>query len=101
MSTCPEQAVDEVHRAEWGRLLSLLVTRTRHLDLAEDALGEAFSRACELWSSQGVPTNPSGWLYTAAYRYVVDQLRSEAVAGRKAPQLARLSSSPGRRWRPA
>jgi RNA polymerase sigma-70 factor (ECF subfamily) len=87
-STCLETAVEEVYRAEWGRLLSLLVARTRRLDLAEDCLGEAFTRACEYWPNQGVPANPSGWLFTAAYRNVVDRLRSEAMAGRKLPLLA-------------
>jgi RNA polymerase sigma-70 factor (ECF subfamily) len=87
-STPPEGTVEEIYRAEWGRLLSLLVSRTRRLDLAEDALGEAFARASERWPSGGVPANPAGWLYTTAYREVVGQLRAEAVAGRKAQLLA-------------
>jgi RNA polymerase sigma-70 factor (ECF subfamily) len=77
--------VEELFRAEWGRLLSLLVSRTRRLDLAEDALSEAFARASQRWPGQGVPANPAGWLYAAAYRHVVGRLRAEAVAGRKAP----------------
>ncbi|MDN5763633.1 MAG: RNA polymerase subunit sigma-24 [Microlunatus sp.] len=93
-STCPdqliepEQIIEEIYRAEWGRLLSLLVARTRRLDLAEDGLSEAFAKACERWPGRGMPANPSGWLFTTAYRYVVDHLRAEAVAGRKAPLLA-------------
>lgn len=46
-STSPDRTLDEVYRAEWGRLVSLLVSRTRRLDLAEDALSEAFARAAE------------------------------------------------------
>ncbi len=80
--------IDEVHRAEWGRLLALLVARTRRLDLAEDALAEAFARAADRWPGQGVPANPAGWLYTTAHRNVIGRLRAEAVAGRKAPLLA-------------
>lgn len=87
-STCPDQAIEQVFRAEWGRLLSLLVSRTRRLDLAEDALGEAFARASDRWPGDGVPANPAGWLYATAYRHVVGRLRAEAVAGRKAPLLA-------------
>lgn len=86
--TLPERIIDEVYRAEWGRLLSLLVARTRRLDLAEDALGEAFARAADRWPGEGVPANPAGWLYTTAYRQVVGRLRAESVAGRKAPLLA-------------
>ncbi len=86
--TCPERAVEQVYRAEWGRLLSLLVCRTRRLDLVEDALGEAFARAASLWPAQGVPANPPAWLYTTAYRVIVGTLRTEAIAGRKAPLVA-------------
>ena len=86
--TCPDRAVEQVFRAEWGRLLSLLVSRTRRLDLAEDALGEAFARASERWPGDGVPANPAGWLYATAHRHVVGRVRAEATAGRKAPLLA-------------
>ena len=84
----PDRAIEEVFRAEWGRLLSLLVSRTRRLDLVEDALSEAFARASERWPGEGVPANPAGWLYAAAYRHVVGRLRAEAIARRKAPLLA-------------
>ncbi len=86
--TWADRALAEIHRTDWGRLLSLLVARTRRLDLAEDALGEAFVRAGERWPTAGVPTNPAGWLYTTASRVVIGHLRSEAIHGRKAPLLA-------------
>ena len=87
-STCPDRASSEVYRAEWGRLLSLLVSRTRRLDLAEDALSEAFAGRRSAGPRDGVPANPAGWLYATAYRHVVGRLRAEAIAGRKAPLLA-------------
>lgn len=87
-STLPEPALGAIHRAEWGRLLSMLVSRTRRLDLAEDALSEAFALAAERWPADGAPTNPVGWLYTAAHRQILGRLRGEATAGRKAPLLA-------------
>lgn len=86
--TSPDQTLEQVYRDEWGRLLATLLARTRRLDLVEDALGEAFVRAAERWSRDGVPENPAGWLYTTAYRRVVGALRAEAVAARKAPLLA-------------
>jgi RNA polymerase sigma-70 factor, ECF subfamily len=87
-STRRDLTIEAVHRSEWGRLLSLLVSRTRRLDLAEDALGEAFARATQRWPIEGMPANPAGWLYTTAHRQVVGRLRAEAIAGRKAPLLA-------------
>ena len=87
-STRAERAVATAYRADWGRLLSLLVTRTRRLDLAEDALAEAFTRAAERWATDGVPHNPGGWLYTTAYRLLIGRLRAEAIRGRLPTMLA-------------
>jgi len=66
----------------------LLVSGSRRLDLAEDALSEAFARAAQRWPTDGVPTNPAGWLYSTAHRQIIGQLRAEDIAGRKAPLLA-------------
>lgn len=87
-SNSADQVVAETYRTDWGRLLSLLVTRTRRLDLAEDALSEAFARASARWPTSGVPANPAGWLYTTAWRLVVGGLRAEAIHGRKVQLLA-------------
>ena len=87
-STSADRAIAETYRADWGRLLSVLVARTRRLDLAEDALSEAFARASDRWRTGGVPANPAGWLYTTASRLIVGGLRAEAIHGRKVRLLA-------------
>lgn len=69
-------------------MASLLVARTRRLDLVEDALAEAFARAAARWCIDGVPANPPGWLYTTAHRQILGRLRTEAIARRAAPLLA-------------
>lgn len=81
-------AVETALREEWGRLLALLVARFHRLDLAEDALGDAFEAAARRWPEDGVPANPPAWLLTAARRRVLDRLRAEAVAARTLPVLA-------------
>ena len=78
--------LEQVWRDEWGRLLAMLVARYRRLDLAEDALADAFASAAR-WGDATVPANPPAWLLTAARRRIVDQLRAEAVAARKEPLL--------------
>jgi predicted RNA polymerase sigma factor len=79
--------VAEVWRDEWGRVLALPVAQYRRLDLAEDALADAFEAATRTWPSRGAPANPAAWLLTAARRRVVDRLRAEAVAVRRHPLL--------------
>ena len=82
-----EELLGALLREEWGRLLALLVSRFRRLDLAEDGLGEAFEAATRRWPSGGVPDNPQAWLLTAARRNILDRMRAEAVAARKFPLL--------------
>ena len=81
------KTIERVWREEWGRLLALLVGQFRRLDLAEDALADAFEAAARTWPRDGIPANPPAWLLTAARRRAVDRLRAEAVAARKEPLL--------------
>jgi predicted RNA polymerase sigma factor len=84
----PPEALAQVVRDEWGRLLALLVARYRRLDLAEDGLADAVEAAARTWPADGVPGNPAAWLLVAARRRITDRLRAEAVANRKLPLLA-------------
>lgn len=86
--TSADGVIGQLYRAEWGRLVALLVSRSRRLDLAEDAVSEAFAHASSRWPADGVPANPVGWLYTTAHRHVLGRVRTEQVAGRRAPLLA-------------
>ena len=79
--------LEDVWRDEWGRLLALLVGQFRRLDLAEDALADAFEAATRTWPRDGIPANPAAWLLTTARRRALDRLRAEAMAARKEPLL--------------
>jgi RNA polymerase sigma-70 factor (ECF subfamily) len=72
----------------WGRLVALLIGQFKRLDLAEDSVQDAYAAASQTWPARGVPTNPVGWLLTAARRRALDTLRAEAIAARKLPLLA-------------
>ena len=87
MAGADPAGLEAVFREQWGRLVALLTAQYRRLDLAEDALGDAFETAARRWPAQGVPDNPPAWLLTAARRRVLDRLRAEAVAARKEPLL--------------
>lgn len=82
-----EEALAAVVRDDWGRLASTLLSQFRRLDLVDDALGDAVEAAARSWPADGVPTNPAGWVFTAARRRILDRLRAEAVAARRMPQL--------------
>ncbi|MGP3917867.1 RNA polymerase sigma factor [Nonomuraea sp. 10N515B] len=78
-------AVEQAYRRQWARLLALLTAELRDLDLAEEALQDAFTAAVSAWPP--VPDNPPAWLLTTARRRAVDRLRRAEVAARKLPLL--------------
>lgn len=81
-------AVAAAWREHWARLLALLTARFERVDLAEDALAEAFESAARTWPRDGVPESPVAWLHRTAQRQVIDRLRNEASAHRAAARVA-------------
>jgi RNA polymerase sigma-70 factor (ECF subfamily) len=80
--------LEEVHRAEWARLVAALARRFGDLDLAEEAAADAFVAALEHWGD-GPPPNPGGWLMTTATRKALDRIRREQRRREKYERLAR------------
>ncbi|WP_404383924.1 RNA polymerase sigma factor [Knoellia locipacati] len=84
-------AVADVIRIEYGRVVAGLIRRFGDIGLAEDALGEAVVIALERWPRDGVPPNPAGWLTTTASRKALDHLRREKVRDEKYAEAAMLT----------
>lgn len=78
-------ALDRAVRQAAARVISALAARFRDLDLAEDAFSEACLAAARAWPNEGVPTDPTAWLYRAAHRRALDDLRRRNVRARLAP----------------
>jgi RNA polymerase sigma-70 factor (ECF subfamily) len=78
--------IETAYREHWARLLALLARELRDIDLAEDALQEAFSAASRTWGDSP-PRNPAAWLLTAARRRAIDDLRRQAALARRLPLL--------------
>jgi len=86
--------LEEVFRAEHGRAVAVLTRQLGSLDLAEEAVAEAFAVAAATWPTRGVPPSPAGWVVTTARNKAVDRLRREAVGTAKTAQLALLQAEP-------
>jgi RNA polymerase sigma-70 factor (ECF subfamily) len=77
----PEQlsrTIDTLYRSESGRILATLVRLLGDLDLAEEAMHEAFAAALDKWPQTGVPDNPRPWLISTARFKAIDSLRRRA-----------------------
>ena len=69
----------EIYRAEYPRCIATLIRVLGNVDLAEDAVAEAFARAAQRWPVDGYPPNPGGWITTTARNCALDQLRREST----------------------
>src|SRR5690349_10740728 len=81
MPPVPEQlskTIDTLYRSESGRVLATLVRLLGDLDLAEEAMHEAFAAALESWPQTGIPDNPRPWLISTARFKAIDRMRRRA-----------------------
>jgi|SRR5882724_1429062 len=77
----PEQlsrTIETLYRAESGRVLATLVRLLGDLDLAEEAMHEAFAAALESWPRTGIPDKPRPWLISTARFKAIDRMRRRA-----------------------
>jgi RNA polymerase sigma-70 factor (ECF subfamily) len=70
--------VEAVYRRESRRVLATLIRLLGDLDLAEEALHDAFRAALEHWPRDGVPANPPAWLVSAGRFKAIDVIRRRA-----------------------
>ena len=68
-----------IFRREVGRCTATLIRVLGDVDLAEDAVAEAFAIAAERWPETGVPPNPGAWITTTARNRAIDRLRREST----------------------
>jgi RNA polymerase sigma-70 factor (ECF subfamily) len=71
--------IERVFREEHGRALAVLVRVFGDIDLAEEAVQDAFTKAVERWPSTGLPPSPAGWIITTARNRAIDRVRREAL----------------------
>jgi RNA polymerase sigma-70 factor, ECF subfamily len=73
------ETVEAVFRREYGRCVATLIRFLGDIDVAEEAVQDAFTVAAERWPVQGLPPNPGGWIVTTARNRAIDRLRRESV----------------------
>ncbi|MGW3662434.1 RNA polymerase sigma factor [Streptomyces sp. NPDC005141] len=83
-------AIDAVFRAEYGRAVAVLIRFLGDIDLAEEAVQDAFTTAVAKWPETGIPPSPAGWIITTARNRAVDRLRRESTRAARHAEAARL-----------
>jgi RNA polymerase sigma-70 factor, ECF subfamily len=82
--------IERIFREEYGRAVAVLVRVCGDIDLAEEAVQEAFAAAVQRWPAAGLPPSPAGWIITTARNRAIDRLRREASRDSRHAEAARL-----------
>lgn len=69
------RTIETLYRAESGRILATLVRLLGDLDIAEEAMHEAFAAALDRWPQAGIPDKPRPWLISTARFKAIDGMR--------------------------
>jgi RNA polymerase sigma-70 factor, ECF subfamily len=86
--------IERVFRQQYGRAVSVLVGVFGDIDVAEEAVQDAFTAAVQRWRSTGLPPSPAGWIITTARNRAIDRLRREASLPDRHAQAALLQRQP-------
>ncbi|MFF1450412.1 RNA polymerase sigma factor [Streptomyces sp. NPDC058274] len=86
----PTAEIEAVFRTEYGRAVAVLVRFLGDIDLAEEAVQDAFTTALQKWPETGVPPSPAGWIITTARNRAVDRLRRESSREARHTEAAQL-----------
>jgi RNA polymerase sigma-70 factor (ECF subfamily) len=78
MEPAAPSSIEQIFRQEFGRAVATLVRLLGDIDLAEEAVQDAFLVALQRWPIAGVPPNPGGWIVTTARNRAIDRFRREA-----------------------
>jgi RNA polymerase sigma-70 factor (ECF subfamily) len=79
MGPASDSEIEDVFREEYGRAVAVLVRSFGDIDIAEEAVQDAFTVAVQRWPDTGSPPSPAGWIITTARRRAIDRLRSDTA----------------------
>ncbi len=82
--------IAEVFKQESGRAIATLARRFGDIDLAEEAVQEAFVEAVRRWPEAGLPPSPAGWIITTARNRAIDRIRRESTRDDRQVEAIRL-----------
>lgn len=89
MSLDLSSQIDAIYRRESGKVLATLVRILGDIDLAEEAMQEAFVTAITSWQSKGIPEKPAEWLISTGRFKAIDAIRKRARREELEPELRR------------
>lgn len=76
-----KKILPQLFRQEYAKMTAVLCRHfgLKHVEIAEDVVSDAFLKASEYWAANGVPKNPTGWLYTVAKNKLKDYFKHNVI----------------------
>jgi RNA polymerase sigma-70 factor (ECF subfamily) len=88
-----QSAINDAFQQEWARIVATVIRLTGDWDLAEECAQDAFTKATERWSRDGIPRRPGAWLTTVARNRALDRVRRDQLGASKLQEVAVLNSA--------
>ncbi len=88
------EILPHLFRLEYSKMTAVICRHfgLKHIEIAEDIVSETFLIATETWSINGIPNNPTAWLYTVAKNKAKDYLKRLTISKSKTDSI--LSYNP-------
>ena len=94
MASLSNLEIERLFREEYGRAVAVLIRHFGDIDIAEEAIQDAFTIALQRWPSAGAPPSPVGWIITTARNRAIDRLRREASRADRHAEAALMHTAP-------
>lgn len=89
-----DELIPHLFKTEFRKIAAVLCKQfgISHIEIAEDIASETFLVAFETWVFEGIPDNPTAWLYAVAKNKARNHIhRDKLFAGKIAGQIRRSS----------
>lgn len=85
MTTANEEILLKLFKEEYSKMTAVICRHfgVQNIQFAEDIVSDTFLKATELWHKNGLPPNPTAWLYVVAQNKVKDLLKHDKVKSRQ------------------
>jgi RNA polymerase sigma-70 factor (ECF subfamily) len=86
------ESLKQLFQQEFAKMVAVISKQfgLQHIEIAEDIVSETFLQAAESWGMNGLPPNPTAWLYTVAKQKTLYHFRRNKILEKKVlPAISR------------
>jgi len=91
-----QELIPHLFRLEYSKIIAVLSRRFgfEQIEIAEDIASDTFLAAAQSWGLNGIPPNPTAWLYSVAKNKAKNQLQRQTILTSKiVPEISDTSPS--------